>query len=182
MRKENRAAAGAAAWQVIQNTDGNISVWQRAGAVPRMMVAKVRGRYPEMTATKLLGMIVLTLYIVSPIDFIPELFVPLLGLTDDVGAAVWLTTMLLGESERFIRKERDDRAQQAFHRANAGRQDGPDTAGARGGAPSGETAQGGSAQGQSDHSQADRGQGVPPQGGAAGRTAPQRAPGSKATS
>ncbi|MFL1380654.1 YkvA family protein, partial [Nocardiopsis protaetiae] len=91
MRKENRAAAGAAAWQVIQNTDGNISVWQRAGAVPRMMWAKVRGRYPEMTAAKLLGMIALTLYIVSPIDFIPELFVPLLGLTDDVGAAVWLT-------------------------------------------------------------------------------------------
>ncbi|MFL1442962.1 YkvA family protein, partial [Nocardiopsis protaetiae] len=170
MRKENRAAAGAAAWQVIQNTDGNISVWQRAGAVPRMMWAKVRGRYPEMTAAKLLGMIALTLYIVSPIDFIPELFVPLLGLTDDVGAAVWLTTMLLGESERFIRKERDERARQAFHQANAGWQGGPNP-GARGEAPSGQAAQDGSAQGQADH-----GQGVPPQSGAAGRAAPQRAP------
>ncbi|MEU0491716.1 YkvA family protein [Nocardiopsis sp. NPDC006139] len=156
MRKENRAAAGAAAWQVIQNTDGNISVWQRAGAVPRMMWAKVRGRYPEMSAAKMLGMIALTLYIVSPIDFVPELFVPLLGLTDDVGAAVWLTTMLLGESERFLRKERDERAQQAFSQANAGWQ------GARGQAGPGAGAQG---------------SGVPPQGAEAGRTAPRREPG-----
>ncbi|MDE3719911.1 YkvA family protein [Nocardiopsis sp. N85] len=121
MRKENRAAAGAAAWQVIQNTDGRISVGQRVGAVPRMLGAKMRGRYPEMSAAKLFGMFALVLYIVSPIDFIPELFVPLLGLTDDVGAAVWLTTMVLGESERFIEKERRDRAQQAFDQADPGR-------------------------------------------------------------
>ena len=121
MRKENRAAAGAAAWQVIRNSDGDISVWQRAVAVPRMVWAKVSGRYPEMGAAKLLGMAALALYIVSPVDFIPELFVPLLGLTDDVGAAVWLTTMLLGESERFLRRERDEQARQAFSRDNAGR-------------------------------------------------------------
>lgn len=155
MRKENRAAAGAAAWQVIQNSDGNISVWQRAVAVPRMMWAKIRGRYPEMGAAKMLGMIVLTLYIVSPIDFIPELFVPLLGLTDDVGAAVWLTTMLLGESERFLRKERDEQAQQAFSQANAGWPG----------------AQGQTGQGQAAPGQAAQGSGVPPQGGTAGRAA-----------
>lgn len=146
MRKENRAAAGAAAWQVIQNTDSGISVWQRVGAVPRMLWAKVRGRYPEMGGGKLLGMVALALYILSPIDFIPELFVPLLGLTDDVGAAVWLTTMLLGESERFVRRERDEQARQAFSQANA---EGWDASG-----------------------QGEPGQGVPPQGSGPGRDAP----------
>ncbi|OLT24619.1 hypothetical protein BJF83_06450 [Nocardiopsis sp. CNR-923] len=118
MRKENRAAAGAAAWQVIQNTDSRISVWRRAGAVPRMVGARLSGRYPELSGAKLAGMLALFLYIVSPIDFLPELMIPVLGVADDVGAAVWLTTMLLGESERFVRWERDNEARQAFHRAN----------------------------------------------------------------
>lgn len=118
MRKTNRAAAGAAAWQVIQNTDSDVSVWQRAGAVPRMIGAKMRGRYPELSSGKLLGMLALAVYILSPIDFVPELFIPLLGLADDVAVAVWLTTMTLGESERFVRWERQDQAQQAFDQAN----------------------------------------------------------------
>ncbi|MEU5857178.1 YkvA family protein [Nocardiopsis dassonvillei] len=118
MRKANRAAAGAAAWQVVRNTDSDMSVWQRAGAVPRMIGAKVRGRYPELSSGKLLGMLVLAAYILSPVDFVPELFVPLLGLADDVAVAVWLTTMALGESERFVLWERQNQAQQAFHEAN----------------------------------------------------------------
>ncbi len=118
MRKANRAAAGAAAWQVVRNTDSDMSVWQRAGAVPRMIGAKVRGRYPGLGSGKLLGMLALVAYILSPVDFVPELFVPLLGLADDVAIAVWLTTMALGESERFVLWERQNEAQQAFQEAN----------------------------------------------------------------
>ncbi|PDP89116.1 hypothetical protein CQJ94_05115 [Glycomyces fuscus] len=118
MRKANRAAAGAAAWQVVRNTDSGMSVWQRAGAVPRMIGAKVRGRYPELGTGKLLGMLVLVAYILSPVDFVPELFIPLLGLADDVAVAVWLTTMALGESERFVLWERQNQTQQAFQEAN----------------------------------------------------------------
>ncbi|WP_051415495.1 YkvA family protein [Nocardiopsis sp. CNT312] len=125
MRKENRAAAGAAAWQVVQNTRGDISVWQRVKAVPRMIGARAKGHYKELTPAKFAGMILLVVYILSPVDFIPELLVPLLGITDDVGAAVWLTTMLLGESERFVTWERDGRAQEAFDRDNAGAGTGP---------------------------------------------------------
>lgn len=115
MRKENRAAAGAAAWQVIQNTGGHVSVWERARAVPRMVGAKLRGRYPQLGAGKLLTMAVLMLYIVSPVDFVPELFIPILGLADDIGVAVWLTTMTLGESERFVLWERNLQNRQHSH-------------------------------------------------------------------
>lgn len=142
MRKANRAAAGAAAWQVIQNTNGDVSVWKRAGAVPRMIGAKLRGRYPELSTAKLLGMLVLAAYIISPIDFVPELFIPLLGLADDVGVAVWLTTMALGESERFVKWERDVQAQQAFQEANGPGQAGADRNGPRrdvSGQPAGHT-------------------------------------------
>lgn len=118
MRKVNRAAAGAAAWQVIQNTDSKVSLWERARSVPRMLGAKLRGRYPELGGGKLFMMLVLVGYIISPIDFVPELIFSVLGLVDDVAVAVWLTTMVLGESERFVVWERQSQAQEAFNRAN----------------------------------------------------------------
>ncbi|MFB8763315.1 YkvA family protein [Nocardiopsis alba] len=118
MRKANRAAAGAAAWQVIQNTDGRVSVWQRVRALPRMVGAKLRGRYPGLNSGKLLTMLVLVGYVISPVDFIPELLFSVLGLVDDIAVAVWLTTMALGESERFVLWEREQRAQEAFQREN----------------------------------------------------------------
>lgn len=118
MRKANRAAAGAAAWQVIRNTDSKVSLWERARSIPRMLGAKLRGRYPELGGGKLFMMLVLVGYIVSPIDFIPELIFSVFGLIDDVAVAVWLTTMALGESERFVLWERERQAQEAFERAN----------------------------------------------------------------
>ena len=118
MRKANRAAAGAAAWQVIRNTDGKVSVWERARSVPRMIGAKLRGRYPELSGGKLFMMLVLVGYIISPIDFIPELIFSVFGLIDDIAVAVWLTTMALGESERFVLWERQAQAQEAFDHAN----------------------------------------------------------------
>lgn len=118
MRKANRAAAGAAAWQVIQNTDSKVSLWERVRSVPRMLGAKLRGRYPELGGGKLFMMLVLVGYIISPIDFVPELIFSVLGLVDDVAVAVWLTTMALGESERFVVWERQGQAQDAFNRAN----------------------------------------------------------------
>ena len=118
MRKANRAAAGAAAWQVIRNTDGKVSVWDRARAVPRMIGAKLRGRYPELGTGKLIVMLVLVGYIISPIDFIPVLVFAVFGLIDDIAVAVWLTTMALGESERFVLWERQGRAQEAFDQAD----------------------------------------------------------------
>ncbi|GAA3728407.1 uncharacterized membrane protein YkvA (DUF1232 family) [Spinactinospora alkalitolerans] len=108
MRKSNRAAAGAAAWQVVHEgtRPGKPSLMTRAGAVPRMVGARVRGHYTQMPASRLLLFALAVLYIVSPVDFVPEVFVPFLGLADDIGVAVWLTASLMGETERFIDWER----------------------------------------------------------------------------
>lgn len=157
MRKANRAAAGAAAWQVIQNTDSEVSLWERARSVPRMVGAKLRGRYPELGSGKLFMMLVLVGYIVSPIDFIPELIFSVFGLVDDVAVAVWLTAMALGESERFVLWERGRRAQEAFERANQ-----------QGRGPGADSRQGQPHQGQEQGHRAQQYQGQQPQGRASG--------------
>ncbi|GLU49147.1 YkvA family protein [Nocardiopsis ansamitocini] len=104
MRKSNRAAAGAAAWKVVSeaNQPGKPPVADRIKALPRMLGAKARGRYDQLPASRVLLFLAGIAYIASPVDLIPELFIPFLGLADDIGVAVWLTSALLGESERFL--------------------------------------------------------------------------------
>ncbi|PSK99571.1 uncharacterized protein DUF1232 [Murinocardiopsis flavida] len=104
MRKTNRAAAGAAAWNVVHDSTkpGRPSLAARAGALPRMLGSRFRGHYPELTTSRLLMYLVAVLYIASPIDLVPELFVPFLGFGDDIVVAVWLAGGLMGETERFL--------------------------------------------------------------------------------
>ncbi|MFC3998379.1 YkvA family protein [Nocardiopsis sediminis] len=108
MRKSNRAAAGAAAWQVVNDKarPDAPGVLERVGAIPRMLGARMRGRYTEIPASRVTLFILALLYIVSPIDAVPELFIPFLGLADDIGVAVWLTAGLMSETERFLKWER----------------------------------------------------------------------------
>ncbi|MBX9391714.1 YkvA family protein [Streptomonospora nanhaiensis] len=112
MRKSNRAAAGAAAWQAVQQAGsarpGAPTVWERASALPRMLGARIRGHYDGLSGSRLLLYVLGVVYVASPIDLVPEFFVPFLGLADDVGVAVWLATSLMAESERFLHWERRD--------------------------------------------------------------------------
>ncbi|MEY9215045.1 DUF1232 domain-containing protein [Thermobifida halotolerans] len=108
MRKSNRAAAGAAAWKMIYEStqSGKPSVMARVRALPRMLGARMRGHYKELSTARIVLFVAALGYILSPVDFVPELFVPFLGVADDVGVAVWLAAALLGETERFINWER----------------------------------------------------------------------------
>lgn len=108
MRKSNRAAASAAAMKLVYESTqpGKPSFMARVKALPRMLKARMRGQYQELSTSKIVLLLLALVYIISPIDIVPELFIPLFGVGDDVGVAVWLTAMLLGETERFLNWER----------------------------------------------------------------------------
>jgi uncharacterized membrane protein YkvA (DUF1232 family) len=72
-------------------------------ALPRMIKASVRGEYDG--GMRLLLMAAASLYIVSPLDAVPELFLAFLGLIDDAFVATWLVGALLAETERFLEWE-----------------------------------------------------------------------------
>ncbi|MEW9550125.1 YkvA family protein [Nonomuraea sp. NPDC050783] len=77
----------------------------RVRAVPRMVRAVMRGEYAGMGKGRL-GLIALgVLYIVSPIDLVPD-FLTLIGVADDFGVLLWLAASLLGESGRYVEHER----------------------------------------------------------------------------
>ncbi|WP_082127106.1 YkvA family protein [Allosalinactinospora lopnorensis] len=108
MRKSNRVAAGAAAWRVVYEgiRPGKPSLWARAGAIPRMLGSRIRGHYTQLPASRLVLFVLAVLYIASPVDLVPELFIPLFGLADDAVIAIWLASGLMSETERFLEWER----------------------------------------------------------------------------
>ena len=86
---------------------------ERLSALPRLVGDAVSGRYAALGRGRL-GMLALALvYLVSPVDLVPEAVVPLLGLADDGVVALWLAGAFLAETERFLDWERDRPAVEA---------------------------------------------------------------------
>ena len=77
---------------------------RRLAALPRMAWASLRGRYDG--GHRLLLMTAAALYVVSPVDVIPELLVGVFGLIDDAFVVTWLVGALLAETERFLEWEK----------------------------------------------------------------------------
>ncbi|WP_190813374.1 YkvA family protein [Saccharopolyspora pogona] len=74
---------------------------RRARAVPSMIASTVRGRNPALPRYQLALWLLALVYVVSPVDFIPD-FLPLLGIGDDIGVGTWLLTSLYAESGNYL--------------------------------------------------------------------------------
>jgi uncharacterized membrane protein YkvA (DUF1232 family) len=82
---------------------GTPGLGRRIGAIPRLVAASVTRKYDGFW--RLVGMLLAGIYIVSPIDLIPELFFGPFGLIDDAAVAAWLAGAILAETERFLEWE-----------------------------------------------------------------------------
>lgn len=85
---------------------GGPSMGERAGAVPRMVRATLRGDYVGVSRGRLMLMLAAAGYLVSPLDLIPEAFLPVVGLADDALVLGWLATQLVEETEAFLAWEK----------------------------------------------------------------------------
>ncbi len=85
---------------------GTPGIGERLRSVPRMVSARVQGRYTELSWTRLALLVGAVGYIASPVDVLPELVLVIPGLLDDTVVAAWAAGALLDETERFIEWER----------------------------------------------------------------------------
>jgi uncharacterized membrane protein YkvA (DUF1232 family) len=85
-------------------TPGTPGLGRRIRAFPRMVMATLRGQYDG--GFRMFLMAAASLYIVSPIDALPELFLSVFGLIDDAVVASWLIGTLMAETERFLEWEK----------------------------------------------------------------------------
>jgi uncharacterized membrane protein YkvA (DUF1232 family) len=108
--KKRSAAAAGQAWNIYSETlqPDAPRMTERFRAVPRMLKATLRGEYKGMSY-KTLGLLAVGLvYIVSPLDAIPDILLPL-GIVDDTGVAVWLATVLVRSAGDYVKWERGGR-------------------------------------------------------------------------
>jgi uncharacterized membrane protein YkvA (DUF1232 family) len=82
---------------------GSPGMGRRLAAMPRLINASLLGEYDA--GMRLFLMAAASLYILSPLDAIPELFTAFVGLIDDAFVATWLAGALLAETERFLEWE-----------------------------------------------------------------------------
>jgi uncharacterized membrane protein YkvA (DUF1232 family) len=103
MRTARFAAVGAI-WRALRSGSrpGTPGVGERLRSLPRLVRSTLFGRYAGLSRGRLLMMAVAVVYIVSPVDLVPELFVPLLGLVDDAFVLAWLAGAVLLETERYL--------------------------------------------------------------------------------
>jgi uncharacterized membrane protein YkvA (DUF1232 family) len=104
-----RFAALGSVWRALRagTRPGTPGIGDRLRALPRLVRLTAIGRYAGTTRVRLLLMAVAAVYVVSPVDLVPELFVPFLGLVDDAFVLAWLAGAVLLETERFLGWERD---------------------------------------------------------------------------
>lgn len=103
-----RLAAFTALWRAVtgERRADAPPLSERLAAVPRMAGGALSGRYAALGRTRLALLGLALLYLVSPVDLVPEAIVPLLGLADDGVVALWLAGAFLVETDRYLDWER----------------------------------------------------------------------------
>src|SRR2546430_13996104 len=99
MARLGRKAALTALWTALTSSRrGGPSLGRRLAAIPRMLGASLTGRYDGKA--RLAAMTLAGVYIVSPIDFVPEAFLLWFGLIDDAAVAGGASRRGRGETAR----------------------------------------------------------------------------------
>lgn len=103
-----RMAALKALAQVLRGAraPGAPSVGARVSAFPRMISMGLSGRYPHLGTSRVALAALALLYVISPVDLVPELILPLVGLGDDAFVAAWLAGVVLSETDTFLAWEK----------------------------------------------------------------------------
>ena len=97
--KGRKAAAAAAAAAAM--SDGPTGFAARVASIPRMVRDVFRGDYDGLSRGRLLMMVLAVLYIVSPVDLLPEAILTIPGLADDAAVAAWLIASVLGATSAY---------------------------------------------------------------------------------
>ncbi|GAA0939187.1 hypothetical protein GCM10009554_28720 [Kribbella koreensis] len=84
-------------------------VFERARALPRMLRAAKAEGYAGVSGGRKALWLVALVYLISPIDILPDLL-PVLGIADDAGVGMWLFTSVSTAAGLYLRHERERRA------------------------------------------------------------------------
>lgn len=100
MSRRRRTAAYTAAAAAAMS-DGPVGFGQRVASVPGLIRDTLSGRYDGLGKGRLALMVVAVLYILSPVDLVPEALLTIPGLLDDAAIGAWLVAALIGATTGY---------------------------------------------------------------------------------
>lgn len=89
----------------VRASRGRHPLGQRLGAVLPMLRDTLTGRWPGAPRLRILGGLFGLVYVVSPLDFLPELLLGPFGLGDDLAMSVVAVAALLSSAEDWLDRE-----------------------------------------------------------------------------
>lgn len=86
---------------------GMPGIGTRLASLSRMVRATITGQYTGTSRLRLLLIACALLYLVSPVDLVPVVLVPFIGLSGDALIISWIASSLIKATESFLRWEGD---------------------------------------------------------------------------
>jgi uncharacterized membrane protein YkvA (DUF1232 family) len=86
---------------------GTPGLGTRLVCLPRLVRATITGDYTGTSRLRLLLISGALVYLISPIDLVPVVLVPLIGLSGDALVISWIVASLINATESFLRWEGD---------------------------------------------------------------------------
>jgi uncharacterized membrane protein YkvA (DUF1232 family) len=81
---------------------GTPGVGARLTSLPRLVLATFRGEYSGASRLRLLLIAGALVYLISPVDLVPVVLLPLIGLSADALIISWIAASLINETESFL--------------------------------------------------------------------------------
>ena len=88
-------------WKEIKFSDAK----NKFSILGRLLKAYAQGRYQEIPWKNIMLIIAAIIYFISPIDLLPD-FLPITGLTDDLGVLLWVYNTVNTEIDKFLTWEK----------------------------------------------------------------------------
>lgn len=99
-RQAAAAAAVGRAWRA-GSEPGTPSLAERVRLLPSMIADAWAGRFPALSRSRLALMLLGVLYVLSPVDLLPESALLLFGLTDDLLVTGWVVATTLDKAGEY---------------------------------------------------------------------------------
>jgi uncharacterized membrane protein YkvA (DUF1232 family) len=77
------------------------SAKEKLSVFSRMTTAYASGKYRTIPWKAVMTILAAIIYFLNPLDLIPD-FIPVMGLTDDLGVLVWVYNSVKGEIDKFL--------------------------------------------------------------------------------